>query len=224
MSGCRRPAVVVLIFVMLMACGTLRAQKPLTITTSSLPSATVGTSYKTGVGVTAGAMPYTWLVSGGDLPPGLKLDGKKGVIAGTPTTAGTYHFEVVVTDSGVPAMQIQREYTLVVTAALTIEWKKRPAVHGQTIDGSVIVNNLTERDFSLTVIIVAVNQIGRATTLGYQKFTLGSGGEQVIPFGSSPGPGSYMVHADAVAEVASTNTIYRARKQTTQSLVIQPPD
>ena len=146
------------------------------------------------------------------------------MIAGEPTTAGTYHFEVLVTDSGVPAMQIQREFTLVVTAALTIEWKKPPAVHGQTIDGSVIVSNLTDRDFTLTVIVMAVNQIGRATTLGYQKFTLGSGGEQVIPFGSSPGPATYTVHADAVAEVASTNTIYRARKQTAQTLVIQPPN
>ncbi len=174
--------------------------------------------------MTGGAMPYMWQVSGGDLPPGLKLDGKKGVIAGTPTTAGTYHFEVLVADSGVPAMQIQREYTLVVTAALTIEWKKPPAVHGQTIDGSVIVSNLTRQDFTLTVIVVAVNRIGRATALGYQEFTLGSGGEQVISFGSSPGPDTYIVHADAVAEVASTNTIYRARKQTTQPLVIQPPD
>jgi Putative Ig domain len=209
---------------MIAASGSLQAQAPLTITTASLPTATIGTNYQTAVGVTGGALPYTWQVSSGALPPGLKLDAKKGVIAGTATTAGTYHFEVLVTDSGVPAMQIQREYTLVVTAALTIEWRKRPAVHGQTIDGSVIVSNLTERDFTLTVIVVAVNQIGRATTLGYQKFTLGSGGEQVIPFGSSPGPGSYIVHADAVAEVASTNTIYRARKQTAQALVIQAPD
>jgi len=46
----------------------------------------------------------------------------------------------------------------------------------------------------------------------------------VIPFGSSPGPGNYIVHADAVAEVARTNTIYRARKQTAQQLVIQAPE
>ena len=75
-----------------------------------------------------------------------------------------------------------------------------------------------------TVIVMAVNQIGRATALGYQEFTLRSGGEQVIPFGSSPGPESYIVHADAVAEVPSTNSIYRARKQTTDPLVIQSPE
>ena len=86
------------------------------------------------------------------------------------------------------------------------------------------MSNLTKQDVTLTVIVMAVNQIGRATALGYQEFTLAAGAEQVIPFGSSPGPGTYIVHADAVAEVASTNTIYRARKQTAERLVIQAPE
>ena len=110
-----------------------------------------------------------------------------------PTAPGTYDFEVTVTDSNVPAMQIQREFRLVVTAALSIDWKQPPAVHGDKIEGSVIVSNLTQQDFTLTVIVMAVNQIGRATALGYQEFTLRSGAEQVIPFGSSPGPGTYIV-------------------------------
>ena len=71
---------------------------------------------------------------------------------------------------------------------------------------------------------MAVNQIGRATALGYQEFTLQSGGQQLIPFGSEPGPGKYIVHADAVAEVPSTNSIYRARKQTDAPLLIQEPE
>ena len=104
-----------------------------------------------------------------------------------------------------------------------VEWKQPPAVHGQTLEGSVVVSNLTAQDVTLTVIVMAVNQIGRATALGYQEFTLRSGAQQVIPFGSSPGPGTYIVHADAVAEVASTNTIYRARKQTVDPLVIESP-
>ena len=58
------------------------------------------------------------------------------------------------------------------------------------IEGSVVVANYTDQDFTLTVIVMAVNQIGRATALGYQEFTLASGEEQAIPFGSSPGPGT----------------------------------
>lgn len=220
---CARFAAVCL---MLMMAGTarVRAQMPLTITTSSLHNATVGSDVQTTLGVTGGTQPLAWRLSSGKLPPGLELSPAKGTISGTPTTPGTYNFELTVTDSSVPAMQIQREFRLIVTAALSIDWKQPPAVHGQRLDGSVIVNNFTGQDFTLTVIVMAVNDIGRATALGYQEFTLQAGGEQVIPFGSSPGPGSYVVHADAVAEVASTNSIYRARKQTTDRLAVQPPE
>jgi hypothetical protein len=204
--------------------GHVWAQTPLVITTTSLPSTTVGSNANIQIRVTGGTQPLTWKVSGGKLPPGLKLNGAKGTISGTPTTPGTYTCEFTITDSSVPQAQIQRQFRLVVTAALSIDWKQAPAVHGQRLEGSVVVNNYTGQDFTLTVIIMGVNDIGRATALGYQEFTLGSGGERVIPFGSSPGPGSYVVHADAVAEVASTNSIYRARKQTGDPLVIQAPE
>jgi len=200
------------------------AQAPLTITTSSLPSATVGSNLQITIGVAGGTQPLAWKVSSGKLPPGLKLQAATGEISGVPTAPGTYNFELTVTDSGVPATQIQRDVKLVVTAALVIDWKQPPAVHGQRLEGSVIVNNFTGQDFTLTVIVMAVNDIGRATALGYQEFTLQAGREQLIQFGSSPGPGSYVVHADAVAEVASTNSIYRARKQTSTSLVIEPTE
>jgi Putative Ig domain len=175
------------------------------------------------IGVTGGTLPLTWKLSGGKLPPGLRLSAARGVIAGTPTVPGSYAFEVTVTDSGVPGMQVLRDFRIVVTGALGIDWKQLPAVHGQMLDGSVVVSNFTRQDFTLTVIVMAVNAIGRATALGYQEFTLGSGAQQLIPFGSSPGPGTYVVHADAVAEVASTNAIYRARKQTANALVIESP-
>jgi len=129
-----------------------------------------------------------------------------------------------VTDSGIPAQRVVRAYAITVTAALTIDWKTPPVVHGQMLEGSVVVSNLAQQDVTLTVIIMGVNQIGRATALGYQEFTLASGAEQVIPFGSSPGPGTYIVHADAVAESASSSAIYRARKQTAQSLAIEAPE
>ena len=224
MSGRIARCAAAAVWFLFVATAELWAQAPLNITTSSLPSIAVGSSVRMRIAVTGGALPLTWRVSSGKLPPGLKLNATRGVIAGAPTAPGIYDFEVTVTDSNVPAMQIQREFRLVVTGALSIDWKQLPEVHGQTIDGSVIVSNLTKQDFTLTVIVMAVNQIGRATALGYQEFTLRAGAEQVIPFGSSPGPGTYIVHADAVAEIASTNTIYRSRKQTADSLVIQAPE
>ena len=212
---------------LVLVCGALSsssAQALLSMATTTLPSISTGSNVRLKVNVTGGAQPLTWRLTGGKLPPGLKLNATRGSISGVPTAAGAYRFELSVTDSSVPAMQVEREFTLVVTAALGIEWKQLPAVHGEKIDGSVVVTNYTQQDFTLTVIVMAVNQIGRATALGYQEFTLRSGGEQVIPFGSAPGPGTYVVHADAVAEVASTNSIYRARKQTDTPLVIQSPE
>jgi Putative Ig domain len=202
----------------------LWAQAPLTMTTTSLPSMTTGSNVRMRIAVSGGSQPFNWKLTGGKLPPGLKLNPTRGVIGGTPTVPGAYDFEITVTDSGVPAMQIEREFRIVVTGALGIDWKQHPAVHGQALDGSVVVSNFTKQDFTLTVIVMCVNEIGRATALGYQEFTLRSGAQQVIPFGSSPGPGTYIVHADAVAEVASTNTIYRARKQTASPLAIESPE
>jgi len=206
--------------VVVMLGSVVQAQAPLTLVTTNLPQAIAGNPVVLKFDTTGGTAPLTWKVTGGALPPGLKLDARSGVISGTPTLPGTYKFQIAVVDSGNPAMQVQREFSLVVTGAIGIEWKQAPEVHSHKLEGSVLVTNYTEDDFVLTVIVMAVNEIGRATALGYQEFTLKSGVKQVIPFGASPGPGKYIVHADAVAEAAKTNSIYRARQQTAEKLVI----
>jgi hypothetical protein len=156
-----------------------------------------------------------------EVPPGLKLHAHSGAISGVPATSGEYRFTVAVADSSVPPLQAQRAMTITVIAGLTIDWKQSPKVQGTTLSGSVVVTNQTGQNFDLTVVVVAVNSIGRATTLGYQHFTLAAQKSgPVIPFGSSPGPGSYVVHADAVAHHPSGHHIYRARKQTSQPLPI----
>lgn len=116
---------------------------------------------------------------------------------------------------------IQRDLVIRVIGALTIDWKQYPQIQGNTISGSVIISNQTASDLDITVVIVAVNSIGRATTLGYQHFTLpAQKSDQVIPFGSAPGPGSYIVHADAAAHHPGKGHIYRTRKQTASPLQI----
>lgn len=200
------------------------AQGSLRIVANTLPAGLAGSNYQVRIPVTGGAQPYSWQLVDGKLPPGLKLSATRGTIAGVPTSAGQFRFSLVATDAGIPAQRVARTFNITITAALTIEWKTGPAVHGQMLEGSVVVTNLAQQDVVLTVIVMGVNQIGRATALGYQEFSLQAGGEQVIPFGSSPGPGLYVVHADAVAEVARTNIIYRARKQTPGKLEIEAPE
>jgi hypothetical protein len=118
-------------------------------------------------------------------------------------------------------MQIQRDVIIQVVAGLTIDWKEPPGVHGTAISGSAMVTNQTANDFDLTVVIVAVNKIGRATTLGYQHFMLAAHATSpVIPFGSSPGPETYYVRADAVAHRPGHQHIYRANKQTSDAIKV----
>jgi len=79
---------------------------PLAITTTSLPAASVGVAYSATLNATGATPPYTWAVTGGSLPPGLSLNPTTGVISGTPTTPGTYHFTVQATDSATPASSV----------------------------------------------------------------------------------------------------------------------
>ncbi|QLQ32823.1 MAG: cellulase family glycosylhydrolase [Candidatus Thiothrix singaporensis] len=69
-----------------------------TITTTSLSDGQVGQSYSVQLSVSEGTAPYTWSVSSGSLPGGLNMD-SSGTISGTPTTAGTFNFTLMVSDS-----------------------------------------------------------------------------------------------------------------------------
>ncbi|MBR4196321.1 MAG: putative Ig domain-containing protein [Synergistaceae bacterium] len=75
---------------------TLRIQaqgtSSITITTTSLPSGTVNTSYN--AVLSASASNVTWSVSAGSLPQGLSLNSSTGAITGTPTAAGTSSFTI----------------------------------------------------------------------------------------------------------------------------------
>lgn len=204
-----------LIALILFFCLTALAQDgPLTLKTDFLPTATAGTHYEIDFNATGGVTPYTWqLAHDSKLPPGLHLHSHSGRITGTPTAAGEYHFTVALSDVDSPPHQVQRDLTLTVVAGLTVEWRKAPHVSGTWISGSLVVANHTGQPAELTVIVVAVNEIGRATALGYQHFTIQANAEQEIPFGSSPGIGKYLVRADAVAALSAHHTL-RAHKQT----------
>ncbi len=67
------------------------------ISTTFLHYGTVGEVYPTAQLAATGGGNYVWDQTGGTLPPGLSLS-SDGIISGTPTSAGTYAFEVRVTD------------------------------------------------------------------------------------------------------------------------------
>ena len=193
---------------------------PLAITETSLPNLDAGIEFRVPLHATGGVPPYHWTIAAGDLPSGTVFT-VDGVFSGRPTKPGTFAITVAVTDSDRPAHSISRDFRSQVTASLLLEWLRPPAIHGSQIDGAVQVSNGSQDMFDLTVFIVAVNDIGRATSLRYQHFNLGPGTTDIpISFTETLPPGAYAVHADAIAEIPAKSTILRQRLQTASPLPV----
>jgi hypothetical protein len=78
---------------------TLVVNAGLSLTFAAPPAGQVGVAYADTLTAAGGTTPYTWSVSAGTLPAGITLTASTGVLAGTPTTAGTFSFTVKVTDA-----------------------------------------------------------------------------------------------------------------------------
>jgi hypothetical protein len=102
-----------------------------------------------------------------------------------------------------------------------LNWKNPARVNGNRIEGSAEVSNSTPDDIDLTFIVMAVPPNGRATAIGYQHFLLRRGTlSKELPFGETLPHGGYVIHVDAVGEVAAKNVIYRDRLQTQSPLQV----
>jgi Putative Ig domain len=155
-----------------------------------------------------------WKVEKGALPPGMKLD-DSGLLLGDPERPGEFQFTVSVTEGGNTQSAVQKMFVLRVIAALAINWRTPAHVNGNRIEGSVSVTNTSPDDMDLTFVAMAVAGNGRATAIGYQRFTLRRGTvEMELPFGETLPHGGYVIHVDAVGEVAAKNLIFRDRMQT----------
>src|SRR6266853_394719 len=106
----QRLSVVILLLVVALtttSCGTLAqangAQNNGTpnnlILHGNFPAGTVSESYNAVLAVGGGKFPYHFSVKTGALPPGISLNPATGSFSGKPTSAGTFSFEVIVTDS-----------------------------------------------------------------------------------------------------------------------------
>jgi hypothetical protein len=85
----------------------------LTVTTPTLPTATVGTPYSAAIGISGGTPPYTFSWSG-TLPAGLYFY-SFATLSGTPTVGGIYSFTVTVSDSSNPVQTVTQ------TVSITVE-------------------------------------------------------------------------------------------------------
>jgi len=177
-------------------------------------------SYLVRLAARGGVAPLHWRVEKGALPPGIKLE-NDGTLHGAAEKSGEFQFTVSATDSGSPQQGVQKSFVIRVQSALNISWKSPAHVSGNRIEGSVEVSNTTPDDMDLTFDVKAVAENGRATEIGYQHFVLRRGTiAKELPFGETLPHGGYVVHVNAVGEVAPKKLIYRERLQTPGALQV----
>ncbi len=118
----------------------------MSITTASLPNGTEGTAYtSTTLAASGGSSPYqNWRVSTGVLPAGLAINSSTGVVSGTPTSPGTYVFNVAVDDALVtPASVTVTNGSVETDAWSALTFTPRTSVTGWTLGNSALTGTTT---------------------------------------------------------------------------------
>jgi len=191
------------------------ARRPLQITTAKLPVPEATQKYEVQLKAEGGLPPYRWSLapSSKPLPRGLALQENTGILYGRPDSR-EFSILVQVQDSSEPPVTVVKQLVTATAAPLTIQWTIRPHLAGSNLSGGLRVSNGTKDTVQLTIIVVAVNEIGKAFALRYEHLSLPAGSETPnLTFTSSLPLGSYVVHADAIGEVAAKNAIYRDRRE-----------
>ena len=98
----------------------------LSITTTTIPTAQVGTNYSAVLATSGGTAPFTWTLTSGTLPKGVAFNAAAGIFSGTPLQFGTGVLGVKVTDSSTPQQNDTATYTLTIISGLDITSTSTP--------------------------------------------------------------------------------------------------
>ena len=121
------------------------------ITTTSLSSATAGTSYSDPLAASGGKTPYTWSVASGQLPSGVTLQAS-GTLSGTTTQTGQFTFTAQVADSSSPQQSATQSLALTVSNA--------------TVNGGTISQSFFGAGFNGSKVWPPTDGAGQQATLG----------------------------------------------------------
>jgi hypothetical protein len=125
------------------------APAALSITTASLPAATVGTPYSEGLVAAGGTPPYSWALTSGTLPAPMALS-SVGTIAGTPAGAVDVPITAQVSDKSNPVLTAKASFSFIANlksaVAPMVDSGQLPASAGAlpTTVGTNIVFNSTQ--------------------------------------------------------------------------------
>lgn len=164
--------------------------------TSPLPSGQAGIAYSETLTAAGGSGQYTWSVTAGSLPAALTLTAATGVLAGTPSTAGTANFTIQVTDSN--QATATRAFSLTVNPAAVIQsLAPNTAPAGVSLQVTITGSN--------THFVQGTTEVTFGSGVTVSRVTVDSATSALaqIAIASSAAPGSRTVTALTGAEQAS---------------------
>ena len=163
----------------------------LAVTPAMQPGGTVGVGYSQNFGATGGTGSYTFARTSGALPTGLSLTAG-GTLSGTPSTSGTFNFDVTATDTNFNTGT--RSYSITINLApLTITPASLPAGTTGTVYNATLTGNGGTAPYNFSVISGALPT----------GLTLGGGGGIT---GTPTVAGSYSFTAQVTDATPNTGT------------------
>jgi hypothetical protein len=171
--------------------GAFQATVPLLPPT--LPSGMVDTGYTQPLSLTGGVAPRTYTSSLVPPAPGVSLDPSTGLLAGLPTTAGTYPFTVTARDS--EYAQGSQPYMLTIQQARpTLTLRAAPSIptQGSPLSITVSLTPTVPSAPSGTLTVTATDSLGQQQVV---TGTVGLDGQTILHPPSSPGRVQYTLAA-----------------------------
>lgn len=179
-------------------------QKPLVITSTSVPNGYVGANYSFQLTASGGLGNRTWSVSAGTLPAGLVLTAA-GVISGTPQYLQNSTFTVMVTDSSPIPLSTTHQFTLQIVP-YTLLFTVQPAgTHaGQTIPVSVKVQDSFGNGVAGVPVTIAISSGGARFFDAVNDFSIASNPNGAWSYGDSQLSGFALLTSPLPASTCTT--------------------
>ena len=203
---------------------------PLTISSSTLPTANAYSPYTGSLSASGGTPPYAWSITSGSLPHGLSISPTTGAISGTPTVIGASAFTVTVTDSSSTVQTASAPTSITVAVAqLTITSATLPSATNGTNYSSILRSSGGTPGYTWSIsggslpsglTLVAITGVisGTPTVTGTFNFTV-SVSDDGNPVQTTSVPASITVAPSALA--IATTALSSATAGTTYANTVQ---
>lgn len=208
---------------------TVQVKPDLRLQPASLPEGQIGAPYRQLVDTTAtgATLPLSYSLVGGSLPPGLTLGGN-GLLAGTPSSFGTFSFSVRVGDSSGTALggpfSETRAYSLLIQppfrTTLSLEPVASPRDRGASISFGALLD-VIEAGAGAPSGTYTVNAVNGASALSCSAPVSAEGAQSCsISFGAGAAVGDYAI----TASFTSTNADFGNSSDSRALRLLAPSD